>query len=910
MTDLRLNGRSVSVTSDPSAPLLDVLRDEIGDMSAKPGCREGRCGACTVLLDDAPVLSCLLPLYRAADGEVTTALVDDGDGRLGEVRAAFARAGAVQCGVCTPGMMIAAQALLDERLAASRAEIRERLVNNMCRCTGYTKILDAVESLSTSEPSAPAAEPFHRDDVAAKVRARATYGVDLEAPHALVAGLVRSGVPCGRVTRIDTSRAEAMPGVTVVTAADFPVSRYGIVVRDQPPLAADQVLFTGEPLVAVAAPDAGTLAQAIAAVKVDIDEGQGVYDVESALAPDSPRLHPGLQDYELSVPTEREGNVCGRSTVETGDVAAAFENAALVVEGRYVTPRVHQGYIEPRACLATVAEDGGFHVTTSTQNPFQVRATLSTLLDMPEHRIRVTASTVGGGFGGKLEVTFEHFACLLARKSRRPVKMVSSRAEELAAANPRENAVVFIRSAVDAEGHIVGREVDCLLDAGAYAHDTPFICAVASLQGTGPYRIDNARSTAVAVYTNSQPTGAYRGPSGPQMVLAVEAHMDEIARRLGVDRIELRRRHFFRDGDVALNGQVIEEPTVAECMNRALKAIDYDGSRASDRGVGVACAWWTTTGGPASATARLESDGSIGIVTGATEIGSGALATGVVHLAATAMGVGPQQVSLASTGDTATSSFDFGAQGSRTTFNVGNAVLRACDGVRQQVLEEAAHLLEAPVDDLEIADGSVRVRGVADVAVSLAEVATGALGRTGPIHASAPYVVPPTDFDSSRTGPQHFYPTFNSPSFHCHAVEVEVDRETGQVRIVRYVAAQDVGKALVPPAIEGQIHGGVLQGIGLSLYEEESLVDGVVSNASLDGYKLPTVMESPPIDCLLVESPSAHGPQGAKGVGEPPIIVPAAALVSAVADATGQQTTRLPMTPERVLQHLHGEVTT
>lgn len=901
MTDFVHNGRPVRVSSGPSTPLLDVLREELGDTSPKPGCREGRCGACTVLLDDAPVLSCLLPLYRAADSDVRTVL--DGP-TFDEVQAAFARAGAVQCGICTPGMIATTRALLAERPDCSREDIQEALVNNLCRCTGYTKILDAVESLSSASSEPSKAAPFHRDDVRGKVSGRAVYGVDLDAPHALVGGLVRSPVPVGRVARLDTSRAEAMPGVSVVTGRDFPVASYGMVVRDQPPLAGDVVRFAAEPLVALAAPDRATLQEAIAAVDVEVVDGAGVYDVESALEPESTPVHPDLLQYTVNVETERHGNVCGRSAVECGDVEAAFRDAVTVVEGRYETPRAHQGYIEPRACLATVDPDGGFHVTTSTQNPHGVRATLATILDVAESDVRVTASTVGGGFGGKLDVTLEHFACLLAQRSGRPVKMVSSRAEELTAANPRERSVVRIRSALDAEGRIVARDVECLLDAGAYAHDTPFLTSVASLQATGPYRIDNVRSVALSVYTNSQPTGAYRGPTGPQMVLAVEAHMDEIARRLGEDPIDLRRRHFFRDGDVALNGQVIESPTVSECMDRALKAIDYDSPRPPGRGVGVACAWWTTTGGPAAATTRLENDGSISIVTGATEIGSGALAAGVVHLAADAMGLDPQQVRLAATGDTATSSFDFGAQGSRTTFNVGNAVLAACDSVRRQVIEEAARMLEASPADLELSDGAVQVRGAPDSGVSLADVAGAALGRTGPIHASAPYLAPATDFDPERTGPQHFYPTFNSPSFHCHAADVEVDEETGVVRVLRYAAAQDVGKALVPPAIEGQIQGGVLQGIGMALYEEESLVDGVISNPSLDGYKLPTSMESPPIECLLVEGASEHGPHGAKGVGEPPIIVPPAAVASAVAAATGAPLTRLPMTPERVLGHL------
>ena len=747
-------------------------------------------------------------------------------------------------------------------------------------------------------------EAFYRADAQAKVRGLAVYGVDLEAPRMLVGRVVRSDVPCGRIRGLDVSRAVAIPGVTVITADDLPVPRYGMVIKDQPPLAGQYVRFSGEPLAAIAAPDEETLARAIADVRIEIDREPGVFDVVEALQQDAPPVHPALADYELSLDTERHGNICGRTVVTAGDVDDAFARAHLVVEGEYVTPRVHQGYIEPRACLAVEDDGGGFHVTTSTQNPFGVRGTLCAVLGLPESRVRVTASTVGGGFGGKLDVTLEHFACLLARKAGRPVKMVSSRAEELATANPRENSVVRIRSAIDEQGMIFGREVECLLDAGAYAHDTPFIGAVASLQATGPYRIENVRSTALSVYTNTQPTGAYRGPSGPQMVLAVEAHMEEIARRIGESSIELRRRHFFRDGDVAFNGQVIEQPSIEECLDKVLRAIDYDAPRPKGRAVGLACAWWTTTAGAAAATTKLESDGTIAVITGATEIGSGALAAGVVSLTARALGVTEEQVHLVSTADTGTGAFDFGAQGSRTTFNAGNAVLGACDDMREQILEEAAHLLEAAPGDLELDSGSVRVRGVEGAAVTLLEVSASATARKGQIHASSRYVAPPTPYDLSCVGAQHFYPTFNSPTFHCHAVEVEVDEDTGRVAVLRYVVAQDVGKALVPPAIEGQIQGGVLQGLGMALYEEELLRDGAITTTGFDTYKIPTVMEAPAVECLLVETPSADGPEGARGVGEPPIIVPAAALHNAVSSAVGSPLLHLPMTPERVLRQL------
>jgi CO/xanthine dehydrogenase Mo-binding subunit len=748
------------------------------------------------------------------------------------------------------------------------------------------------------------AEPFHRSDARTKVTGHATYGVDLVAPRMLVGGLMRARVPAGRIERLDVSRAAAMPGVWVVTAADLPVPRYGMVLADQPPLADTHVRFSGEPVAAVAAVDEATLVAALDAVELRVTPTERVDDPETALTDGAPRVHEDLDGYEAHVPTERYGNVCGRSRVEDGGVDEAFARAAHVVSGTYRTPRVHQGYIEPRACLATARPDGGYEVRTSTQNPFGVRGTLAKILDLPPSRIHVRGTVVGGGFGGKLDVTFEHYACLLARASGRPVKFVSSRAEEFVAANPRENSVVEIRSALDEDGTIIGREVRCLLDAGAYAHDTPFIGSVASLQGSGPYRVGSVRCEALSVYTNTQPTGAYRGPTGPQMVLAVESHMDELADTVGEDRVAYRRRHLFHEGDRAGNGQIVTGVSIEECLDRATEAIGYGRDLPEHHGIGIACAWWTTTGQPTSAAVRLDGDGTLAVTTGATEIGSGALAAGVVHLVADAFGVAPDAVRLASTSDTEVSSFDFGAQGSRTTFSVGRAALAACDELRDQLLEEAAELLEADPGDLEVAEGQVRVLGAPERARGIAEVGAAAQARRGPLHATASFAAPPTEHDRSCTGPDHFYPAFSSPSFHCHAVEVAVDPETGAVNVVRYVAVQDVGRALVPPAIEGQVHGGVLQGIGYALYEEQRLVDGHVADTDLERYKLPTAVEAPPLEVVLVEEPSPVGPHGAKGVGEPPIIVPGAAVASAVAAATGRRVHELPLTPERVLELL------
>lgn len=408
---------------------------------------------------------------------------------------------------------------------------------------------------------------------------------------------------------------------------------------------------------------------------------------------------------------------------------------------------------------------------------------------------------------------------------------------------PREDAVVYIRSALDADGTIVGRQVRCLLNAGAYATDTPLIASIASMHATAPYRIPHVRSVAESVYTNTQPTGACRGPSGPQMILAVEAHMHHIADVLDVDPVELRRNHLFADGDHAFNGQDLGQVAMGECLDRAVEAIGYGRPLPDGHGIGIACGWWFTAHG----------------------------------------------------------AHDLGAVGSRTTVNVGQAALRAVDAARQQLMDQAGQMLEADPRDLELEHGVIRVVGAPDSAVELEAVAGAAIWESGPIHASARFHAPDTAYDRSCVRSPHLLPVVTTPSYHCHAVEVAVDPDTGATRVVRYVAAHDVGRAIVPAAIEGQVDGGVLQGIGMALYEQERTEDGQVVERSFEDYKLATAMEAPPIETIIVEADTSLGPAQPKGVGEPPAMLPPAAITNAVAAATGRAWHDLPLTPERLL---------
>jgi CO/xanthine dehydrogenase Mo-binding subunit len=574
-----------------------------------------------------------------------------------------------------------------------------------------------------------------------------------------------------------------------------------------------------------------------------------------------------------------------------------------VVEDEFRVPRQHQSYIEPRCAVARF-DAGRWTIHCSTQFPHLVRDRVAEALEVRASRVRVIANTVGGGFGGKLDAGPEPYAALLARKARRPVKLVYTRGEEFVAGTMRENAVVRIRSAATPEGEIVAQEATVLMDAGAYAGETPAIAAVAMLILPCTYRIPNVRHRIRALYTNTPPTGAFRGICGPYLVFAVERHMDNLAAALGADRRELRLRHVYRDGDRFPNGQELPDAAFVDGFER-IEAVAPWKQLSAPRplhGVGLVATSWLTNPLAGSATVKLNEDGTVGLITAATEIGTGAVAAGVVQILAEELGVAPDDV-LVHAPDTDAAPFDGGAQGSRTVFNVGNAVRRAAADVREEVLKHASELIEAAPEDLVIERGSIHVRGVTEHRLALADVAQAALERGGPIAGTRSAVSAPVPVDP-RTMTGAFFTHFNAPTFHVHLAEVQVDPDTGRVEVVRYVVAQDVGRAINPGSVEGQIHGGVAQGIGYALYENIHLDEGHVLERDLEAYRLPGALDVPRIETILLEHPHPDGPFGAKGAGEPPIVPVAAAIANAVSDAIGRPVTRLPITPFDVLAAL------
>jgi CO/xanthine dehydrogenase Mo-binding subunit len=734
-----------------------------------------------------------------------------------------------------------------------------------------------------------------RLDGIGKVTGKHVYAADFTLPGMLFGKVLRSHRPHALIRKLDVSRAAAIPGVRgIITAADIPAVRFGQAVRDTSVFALDRVLFAGHPIAAVAATSLEIAEQAIAAIDVEFEDLPTLFDPEAALDSNI-RIHPDWETYKALPIIARSGNVSGRARIHAGNVNQAFASAYKVYEHRFTTPLVHPGYTEPRTAVADWDANSNVTVWSNTQLPFDTQNTLAEILDMPAARIRVIVPGIGGGFGGKLRIGVEHFAALLARKTARPVKVMTTSEEELTSAYPRQATVVTLKTAVDREGHLLAREGRIVVDCGAFAGSGPGTAAISLQIMAGPYKTPALALEGIAVYTNKVPSGSFRAPAGPMANFAVESQMDMIAKDLGIDPLEIRLRNIVGEGDPGPSGEIHKSVSIEECLRRAADAIGWDNrSPEPGRGKGIACSWWMTTGGSSGVYVKINPDGTATLVSGAVEIGSGAI-TGAAQVLAEELSLDLVDINVAGV-DTQTAPFDYGAQGSRTAFSVGNACVAAARDLRRQMFDLAAGQLGAEVDAMALRDKHV-VAG--EKSISIAELARISRLTGGGLIAHGTAISPSPAYDPARLQ-NHPLPAWNTPSYHAHAVDLSVDPETGSVSINRYVVAQDVGFAINPTYIEGQIEGGVAQGIGQALSEEIVYSEGTVMNANLTDYKMPTAQDMPDVECILVECASAAGPYGAKGVGEPPCIQPPAAINNAIAAATGFWLNSLPMTAEKI----------
>lgn len=713
-----------------------------------------------------------------------------------------------------------------------------------------------------------------RIDALDKVTGRARYTSDLKLPGMLYGAFLRSPYAHARIKRIDSSKAEKLPGVKAVLTQAKLAGRVARIVDEAHGTSMDfqafadrKVTYQGEKIAAVAAISREIAEEAAALIEVEYEVLPALVDPREAIKADAPRIHEADEPYRGADGTLLS-NVLGSTDRVEGNVADGFAQSDYIFEDTYVIPRAHQSYIEPQVAIGDVAPDGRVTCWTSTQGIFSVRSNLARTLDIPEHKINVIGMTIGGGFGAKFGGVVDTYAVMLSQATGHPVKVVYTREEEFLDGRPAPGLVMTIKTGVRKDGKILARQALALWDVGVQGSGS-----WATGRVKGVYDIPNVELHGYDVATNKPPTGAYRAPGGPQASFASEAQLNKIAHALGIDPVELRLMN-LREGP---------EVDFKQTLRRVAEAAGWDQrTKGPNEGWGVAIGEWTNASGAAGALCSLQEDGSLKVFSGLMDITG--TDTAMAQIAAEVAGTTYDRVSVVR-GDTDSVPMVPGSGGSQITFSVGNAVKRAAQEVRERILEVASDMLEARPDDLVLRDNQVSVKGAPDRVVTLAQVAKQASRTTGgPI-----------------TGKGTFAREPSATTIAAQVVKVEVDPETGKVWLRRVVGSLDCGKAINPMAVEGQMEGGAAQGLGWGLWEQMVYApDGRMLNPGFLDYHVPTALDLPDIESVLVEVPTLHGPFGAKGVGEPPITPGIAAVQEAIYDAVGVELHEVPFTPERV----------
>jgi CO/xanthine dehydrogenase Mo-binding subunit len=749
-----------------------------------------------------------------------------------------------------------------------------------------------------------------RIDAREKVTGSLTYGSDFNLPGQLVGKILRSPVPHARIVRIDTSAAEALTGVkAVITALDTPKIKFGFQSAPRPDLAdkmmleADKVRFIGDEVAAVAASTELIALEALQLIEVEYEELPAVFDPFEAMGEGSPVVHDETPD-----------NVIDRFEYGTGDTQEAMVQADVVVEGTFYSSRVHPLALETHQAIADWDANGRLTMYASTQMPFLLRQHMAGVLGVDESDVRIIKMPMGGGFGGRMEMhPLDPIAAILAKKTGRPVKIIYSRTEEFIGSRFRHAIWMTARLGAMSDGTIVAFEIDMVTDSGAYVAQAAGVNRVGLVNAMTLYRVPNTSATSRIVYTNNPYASAYRGYGNPQANLAIESLVTELAEKLDMDELELRISNGNVPDSETYLGQIIDSCGYEECVRRGAEAIGWGEKRGKRhrsgskvRGVGAATA--INVGGGArdqgdsdssGAIVIMQDDGSVSLNTGGQEIGSGGH-TVLAQIIAEELGVTVDRVHVHAS-DTDMMPWDIGSHAQRSVFCAGNAVFQACQEAKSVLLGEIERRHEVAADDVELRDNNVHVKGTEDPLTTIGEVAHGTHFRSGGqlIWGKGFYDPPTVKTDERGRGHKS-----GAYSFGSQFAEVEVDLETGAIEVILMVGANDVGTAINPAGVEGQIEGGILQGVGQALSEEIVLDEGSILNPMLHAYGVPSAADSPPIRSLIVESATPEGPFGAKGVGEITVVPTCAAISNAIYDATGVRLTSLPFTPESLLKGL------
>lgn len=932
---LVINGAPRTAAVEARRSLADFLRHDLGLTGTHLGCEQGVCGSCTVMVNGRSVRSCLMLAVQAAECVVLTVEGLSKDGQLGALQQAFWEYQGLQCGFCTPGMLIVSHRLLREHSSPTAEEVREAIGGNICRCTGYQDIVTSVLAAASAgqapglsaathqPPERLVGAPIRRVEDRVLVLGCGTYVDDVKLPDVLEVAFVRSPHSHARIVSVNADRARKFPGVEcVLTGAEaaemcqgwrgvlaFPGMKAGL----QRPLALDKVRFVGEPLVAIAARSRALAEDAVDLVEIEYDPLPPVVDPAMALEPGATLVHEDLGD-----------NLSWRNQYASEDIDGALAGCDLVVSRTFQTGRHTSTALEPRGCLASFDPvAGSLTVWLSSQAPHLMQREYAALLGLEDHRVRVVTPHVGGAFGSKAHVYPDEVAtCLLSMKLGRPVKWIQDRMESLVGDVAARDERVELAMGFKSDGTLVAMKARILADGGAYSvfpRGSMTEPNMISRILPGPYRFSHYAFTAELAITNKQSLGHHRAVGHPVAIFATECLMDVAARTLGLDPVEIRRRNLIRPDELPYKsavGNTYSEGAYEEAMDRLLQAVDYQGlrrwqasARAKGRHVGIGLAtfiegtapgaqFYAALGAPIMAadacTVRVEPNGSVVALAGTAGQGQG-LRTTASQVIGDVLGVGIEDITVLD-GDTSMVPYGSGVWGARSAVVALGAAKLASVAVADKIKRIAAHLLECAPEDLELRNRAVSVRGVPDRSLPLREVATVAYFRTTALPPGIERGLEATRF---YEGPAMTW--ING----AHLAVVEVDPRTGMVRLLRYAALDDCGRIINPLIVEGQVRGGVVHGIGGALFEH-LVYDGAgqMVTGTLMDYLVPLATDVPDIAVLHMETPSSANPNGTKGVGEAGTSGAPAAIANAVNDALsplGAEVTVQPVTPEVVL---------
>ena len=919
---LSVNGITCSLPIIPGETLAELLRQRLRLTGTKIGCNEAECGACTVLVNDEPVLSCSYPAVRAQGKEITTieglAKLSSGISKnhdLHPLQEAFVTLGAVQCGFCTPGQIMTAYALLKRNPNPSREEIRAALKGVICRCGGYPAIERSIQAASDSihrgvpipTPSLPLSGDEHRHvgkilirpDALQKVNGEAKYTDDLIFDHILYGRVKRAEVPHAILRSIDISQARALTGVRcVLTAENLPAEQYhGLVSADWPILVGigSRVRYVGDAVAIVAADSDEIATKAVDLINIGCDPQPVVNGPLEAREKEAPLLH-------------ARGNLLNHIRERKGDVRHGFDQADLVVEHTFQIPAAEHLFMEPECSIARPTADGQMEIYVGSQIPYSDREQVARALGWPEERVRIIGQFVGGGFGGKEDIAGQLHAALLAQVTGRPVKLLFDRHESMLVHPKRHFTQIRVKAGVKSDGCLTAVETELFGDTGAYASLGEKVMERATTHSTGPYQIPNVSSDCYAMYTNNPPAGAFRGFGVIQSTFAIESMMDMLANTLGADPVAFRRKNALSEGGITSTGQVLcESAGLLECIDQVeaeMKKRGGDHPFASRAEGYIRKAWGFAVGykntgfgggaiDAASAEVELLSDGIVEARTSSAELGQG-LSTVLQLIVSEELDVSPALVRVLLM-DTDLTPDGGATTASRQTYVSGNAVRLATKTLRQAIVSVLAEKIDVPPEKIHFADGVVKAGNHRFSYQNIVELMNSDGHQT---RVRYEYQAPTTS-PLGEGGDTHI-----AYSFAAQAAEVSVDTRTGEVTVNQVITANDVGRCLNPLGLQGQAEGGVMMGIGGALLENFIVDNGVIFTDRMARYRVPSILHTPEIVCFVVEHPTGEGPYGAKGVGEIAGIPTAPAIINAIYHAVGVRVDRLPVDQEYIWKSL------